>query len=182
MHKFIKKTTKYTCLSICKGGKLGVQSSKKTIKRFLKLASGWSKGFINQWEYVSQQEKKNTGKKKNTSLLKTCSFVHSTKPTVWLQLPGNSSAVPSRDPPRTTGPPSAWNPHLSRPRQTCSCSTSASSLPPTTCRTQRGGHTHSEDWTNFLTNSTNQERHYTQVQTLRFKSSYWKPHCGVIIK
>lgn len=61
-----KKTTKYTCLSICKGGKLGVQSSKKTIKRFLKLASGWSKGFINQWEYVSQQEKKNTGKKKRT--------------------------------------------------------------------------------------------------------------------
>lgn len=116
--------------------------------------------------FLSRKRKKTKKKKENTSLLKTCSFVHSTEPTVWLQLPGNSSAVPSRDPPRTTGPPSAWNPHLSRPRQTCSCSTSASSLPPTTCRTQRGGHTHSEDWTNFFTNSTNQERHYTQAQTL----------------
>ena len=55
--------------------------------------------------------------------------------TVISGLPGSSIAAPSRDPPRTTAPPSSWNPRPTRPRQTLSCSISASSHPPTACST-----------------------------------------------
>lgn len=68
-----------------------------------------------------------------------CVYVSEAEGGVIEVLPGNSSAAPSRDPPRMTEQPSAWNPRLTRPRQTWSCSISASSRPPTTCSTDGPG-------------------------------------------
>lgn len=68
-----------------------------------------------------------------------CVYVSEAEGGVIEVLPGNSSAAPSRDPPRMTEQPSAWNPRLTRPRQTWSCSISASSHPPTTCSTHGPG-------------------------------------------
>lgn len=95
-------------------------------------------------------------------------------------LPGNSSAAPSRDPPHMTSPPSVWNPHLSRPHQTWSCNISASSLPPTTCRTYRHRYTSLQHMTKLHGNPSDTRlfRDYTRQNFLnelwRNRTLMWK--------
>lgn len=77
--------------------------------------------------------------------------------------PGSSSAAPSRDPPHTTSPPSAWNPRPSPPHQTWFCNIAASSRLPTTCRTHGPGY--SLDWLVWCNNSWWQEQQKNTAET-----------------